>query len=1158
MGKTSNALVPITRSPRAIARRDAQPDIVGGGLVKWAVANNMSPIDLAKAVEREAARTTDIRDLAARIGGHDPTMGAPFAAWDDNRLNAGQMGPGAPASPFPLGGEPRQYQYRVGWNFPSPPDSTRGIDSQLLRVLADSFDLVRLCIEIRKSDLTQLEWDVVPREKNRSKREEWLKENADELEQVKQFFAWPEAYVAQDAAGHWVRRGKVKWEDWLGSLVEDLFVGDWLTIWPRVMRNGNLLALDRVDGSTIKPLLDLDGRIPEPPTPAYQQYLYGVPRASFTLEDLLYRPRTVRNHTPYGFSHVEQMLVLINLALRFQMWNTQGYTDGALPLGLLVFPDGYGPDQIQAVVDTLNAAVSGLAGARQQFHGVPYGTDWKDLKPFQFDETFAQYVVEYTAAMFRLNAQKLGFMPGRGGQGLGGKGFAEQQARNDEDKSTVPDARWVEALMNEIIERYFNRADIEFVFTDLADGDAKMQAESDQTELFAGLKSLDQILQERGEDPVGVDRFVVIGNIPWSISDLKAIQDPEGDGKDYERQPAPGIPIFDDGTEDPPPDGGVPGGGPQLPSDGPAGPGVSSSPPRAPGPPGQEDEHQGLEPREHRAAREPASGSSEDVTQHKPGERDDAKKFDTSSGMGPRPSLSPRGTRADIDELRRWKRMAVKTVRSGRRVRPFVTTLLPETVKTMVADQLTNAQDVIDVRVIFDRQIAALEKRYVTIDEAKAAGAQATVAGLCVRAADTGRILMLQRSISDDTDPARGTWEFPGGHLEDGEQPLEGAVREWQEETGIELPPGTLAGSFRNGIYECFVYVIGSEQDMPINLATDDRLVINPDDPDGDDTETLAWWAPSDARHNPALREECADGTDWAAIGRAVPDAQFKLAGVLLELRKDANPQDDDSEREQRIKQLAAAAAADVAMHAASLYGAKVQLGKHTDDAVNRLQDHYRQAVLAGSRDAATAHGVAELSSAQVDAIAAGRAEAQRENVRGLIKTVTNGGDVPARAVGALARGAKPAYEEAFGRTMMDSGPVQAIWRTKAADPCGPCADRDGEVFAPEDLPGWPGDGDFGGELCEGGPNDRCEIEWRPVPGTDAAEFAAAGELEKIAPPPSPGEELLHRAVGALEKLADRPPDEHHHHVKIEQPPRGPVRIDKGKDGSVRLVPEDS
>lgn len=126
-------------------------------------------------------------------------------------------------------------------------------------------------------------------------------------------------------------------------------------------------------------------------------------------------------------------------------------------------------------------------------------------------------------------------------------------------------------------------------------------------------------------------------------------------------------------------------------------------------------------------------------------------------------------------------------------------------------------------------------------------------AGLAVQAQDTGRILMLQRSLSAE-DPAAGTWEFPGGHVED-EEPLEAAKREWREETGLQLPPGIRSSTWTtpDGVYQGFVYSIKSEDLLDI---TSERASINPDDPDGDKTESLAWWDPSQLRNNSALRRE--------------------------------------------------------------------------------------------------------------------------------------------------------------------------------------------------------------------------------------------------------------------------------------------------------------
>lgn len=134
------------------------------------------------------------------------------------------------------------------------------------------------------------------------------------------------------------------------------------------------------------------------------------------------------------------------------------------------------------------------------------------------------------------------------------------------------------------------------------------------------------------------------------------------------------------------------------------------------------------------------------------------------------------------------------------------------------------------------------------------------VAGLAVRAKDTGRVFMLQRSIADPKDPAAGTWEFPGGHADPGEPTHQAAQREWQEETGHDLPSGPLdpdapSWTSPNGVYQGFVHDIPDES--AIDLRNRDSY-INPDDPDGDQVEAVAWWDPTKLSGNPVVRPELA------------------------------------------------------------------------------------------------------------------------------------------------------------------------------------------------------------------------------------------------------------------------------------------------------------
>ncbi|MGC2192962.1 MAG: NUDIX domain-containing protein [Candidatus Dormiibacterota bacterium] len=55
-----------------------------------------------------------------------------------------------------------------------------------------------------------------------------------------------------------------------------------------------------------------------------------------------------------------------------------------------------------------------------------------------------------------------------------------------------------------------------------------------------------------------------------------------------------------------------------------------------------------------------------------------------------------------------------------------------------------------------------------------------------------GRLLVIRRGIS----PGRGGWAFPGGYVDDEEDPAFGAARECREETGCEAQVDELAGVF--------------------------------------------------------------------------------------------------------------------------------------------------------------------------------------------------------------------------------------------------------------------------------------------------------------------------------------------------------------------------
>jgi hypothetical protein len=192
-----------------------------------------------------------------------------------------------PSQPLPPAAqkeaEGRAFDYPVAYNLRQTPRGEEAIGFFQLRALADNYDLMRLVIETRKDQIEGYEWEIVPK-----KKDETADKYQDEIKAATQLLESPDK--------------EHDWAQWLRMVVEDLLVIDAVCVYPRATRGGQLYGFELVDGATIKRVLDITGRTPLPPDPAYQQILKGIPAVDYSREQLLYTMRNPRTWKVYGFS----------------------------------------------------------------------------------------------------------------------------------------------------------------------------------------------------------------------------------------------------------------------------------------------------------------------------------------------------------------------------------------------------------------------------------------------------------------------------------------------------------------------------------------------------------------------------------------------------------------------------------------------------------------------------------------------------------------------------------------------------------------------------------------------------------------------------------------------------------------------------------------
>jgi hypothetical protein len=464
-------------------------------------------------------------------------MGRPSAAAlprNPQSFVDGSFAPLTPLIPTPIDNppagferpEPRRWQYPVAWNLPIGQPGTEGLklcDFATLRLYSDLYSVARACIQLRKDEITGIGWDIVatkPAEKTMHGDKKAMRDFGERAEQVRRFFNKPDSNYHDFGS-------------WMSALLEDIFVVDALSLYlapPRLPGKGvlgsSLAEMQLLDGTIVRPLIDLRGQTPTPPNPAYQIYQYGVPRVDLmTLlagddtkdmdapikeyrgDQMLYLPRWPRTWTVYGQSPLERVIIPAMAHLRKQQYQLEFFTEGTIP-GMFISPGdpAFTPNQIRELQENLNI-IAGDQAWKHKLLVLPPGSKVSPQKPPALAGEDDTTLMTEVCMGYSVMPTELGIIPQFGNTVSSSaiRMFNQQTTGIHQRKATIPDLKWLASLFNSIIHNVLGQPDMVWWWEGIEQEQDAQALNADLIEqLEHGGLTIDELRQQNGRDPFDI------------------------------------------------------------------------------------------------------------------------------------------------------------------------------------------------------------------------------------------------------------------------------------------------------------------------------------------------------------------------------------------------------------------------------------------------------------------------------------------------------------------------------------------------------------------------------------------------------------------------------------------------------------------------------
>ncbi|MGD9613828.1 MAG: phage portal protein [Alphaproteobacteria bacterium] len=405
----------------------------------------------------------------------------------------------------------RVWPFQSGRNLVYAPRSYEPIKFQELFALAQNHDITALCIETRKDQIEKLDWTIRPR-----KGMEDGRQVDDRIAAMTEFFLHPEADKEKPDNNFAI---------WLRKLLHQALVIDAPALEVRRTRGGSIIGFDVIDGSLLNINIDITGRRPKPPFPAFTQVVYGRPWKTLTEDQIIYYPRNPRVTSLYGYSPVEQLLNTINVALRRQTQQLHYFSETNIPAGLLTAPQGWTPDQIRTFQDWFDSVLATPTERSKLIWG-PYGAGYHAFKTPPIKDEQDEWLARVVCFAFSLPPTA----------------FVQQMNRATADtaqevaleEGLAPLMGWVKRLIDHLLQKRMGQPDLEFAWQEEQSVDPLIQSQVLSTYLDRGAITRNELRAQIGFENVPDGNVLTVQN-GGSALPLRDIVNPP--------EPAPALPF---------------------------------------------------------------------------------------------------------------------------------------------------------------------------------------------------------------------------------------------------------------------------------------------------------------------------------------------------------------------------------------------------------------------------------------------------------------------------------------------------------------------------------------------------------------------------------------------------------------------------------------